>query len=167
MRDDDDDDCGACGKAKYEVRSKEELKKIIQQHLYGIPLRDLKDSYTGVEVDAKALEEEHQIISIKNQDAGTQVLFYSYPQYYLNIDGSFVDMWNKVELPDEMDLEKKLFNAGLKNEKELAQGAARRTKRVAQQPTHERPKKKAKRLRLTNTHVPDIDLTQDYKPPEG
>jgi len=147
-------------KPTYEVKTKDELLQLVHTQPNGVPVSELKDSYRDVEKDIKKLADEKKIYLIKNSESKTEVLFPVESQYQITLLPEFVELWKEIKIPDEVDLEKTMQDAGLS----MMEAP---TKPVRKPPSREEKKKK-RRLNLqkiTNVHMLDtLDLSKDYEP---
>eukprot|EP01112_Ceratiomyxa_fruticulosa_P004603 TRINITY_DN1513_c0_g1_i1.p1 TRINITY_DN1513_c0_g1~~TRINITY_DN1513_c0_g1_i1.p1 ORF type:complete len:291 (-),score=85.77 TRINITY_DN1513_c0_g1_i1:231-1103(-) len=147
-------------KPAYEIKNKENLVELLSTQFTGLPLIELKDSYKDVEKDARKLAEEKRIYLIKNPETKTEVLFPIDPQYQITILPEFVELWKEIKIPDAVDLEATMNEAGIS----MMEAPVKAVRKL---PSKEKEKKK-RRLNLnkiTNKHMLDIlDLSKDYEP---
>jgi len=149
----------------YNINNKNDLLELIAHSSGGILLNNLKDCYAQVEADVKALVAERKIFSIKNADIGTDVLFYNNQVYSIHINEEFKKMWHDIKVPDEIDLQNRLKDLGIKSQGDIDELNASATKK--RKPTEAKKSKKQKKAKvLTNTHLKELidskmDNTQD------
>jgi len=143
-------------KSKFVLKTREDLFELISKTVAGILLDDIKDSYKDVEEDVKTLIDTRKILRIVNIDTKQAVLFPNDPRFVMNISPEFQQLWTSVKIPDDIDLEKEMAKANLPMMKQEAR------KRPGPK---SRKQNKQRKVKLTNTHLQDIDLTKDFTPP--
>lgn len=147
-------------KPTYDIKNRDELSELISRAPNGIDSQELKDSYKTVHDDVKTLVEARKIIQIKNTDSNSDVLFPRDVRYDMELDNEFVDGWRGISIPDEVELEKRLLKAGLKRQDEVAE----ERQALKRAPQSKQKKQRKRRVKLTNIHVTNIDLSQDFTP---
>ncbi|KAL6049511.1 transcription factor TFIIE beta subunit, TFIIEB, Tfa2 [Balamuthia mandrillaris] len=148
-------------KPTYDVTNKEELLDLIMKTPDGIDSAELKDSYKNVVKDTKELQEEGKILVVYNSEAKTNILYPNEPHLRFEVFPEFKEMWKEVKVPDQVDLERSLNEAGLKllpEDDELKSEKYKQPK--------EKKKRKKRKVKITNTHVVEIDLSRDFTPSE-
>jgi len=98
-----------------------------------------------------------QVYVIRNPDSQKDVLFYSDARYVMNVDEDIKTLWKNTPLPTPLDVERELTKAGLK--------LVQQEKPSADSLKKEKKARKKRNIKLTNTHLADIDLSKDYQKP--
>lgn len=146
--------------SKYQLTSSHELRSLIARSLDGVCEKDLYDSYKSVREDLKALKKRDAVIEIKS--GSKTFLFPRDPRLEINVSDELQLLYKQVPIPDDREVDAYLLQHNLK--KRDIQSS------VVQPVTRKRPgrrkdpKKRQKRMKLTNTHMVDsnIDLTKDF-----
>lgn len=90
-----------------------------------------------------------------------KVLYHADKTYATGMDNDFVQIWSKLIVPHEADLPRELEKAGLKSmevfEKKVAAEAIKKGKKT----------RRGMRVKMTNTHIEGLDLTQDFVKSDG
>ncbi|POM69628.1 hypothetical protein PHPALM_14064, partial [Phytophthora palmivora] len=73
--------------AKYDIKNKVQLLKILDRIPEGMPIEDLIDCYVGVEDDLKELTRTGEIICLKNADKGAEVYYSRGPTFLVDLSG--------------------------------------------------------------------------------
>ncbi|KAH7476926.1 hypothetical protein PRIC1_000937 [Phytophthora ramorum] len=73
--------------AKYDIKNRMQLLKILDRIPEGMPLEDLIDCYVGVEDDLKDLTRTGEIICLKNADKGAEVYYSRGPTFLVDLSG--------------------------------------------------------------------------------
>jgi len=150
-----------CFKPIHEVKNREELCQLVLAQPNGIPLSDLRDSYKEVEKDAKKLAEERKVVILRNQETKDDVIYPVDPGYNVSIFPDFITLWKGIKIPDAIDLEREMREAGISLTDQVE---VKKPKR----PSSKEKKTKQRRLdmnKITNVHMKDkLDLTKDYVP---
>jgi len=134
-------------KSKYPVRSREEVLALVRKNPDGIEMRDLIDSYKGVDADVKALALDRQIYLIRNNDTKSEVLFPIDASYALEVSPEFKELWHKTLVPDEVSLPDALLALGAKP---MTQATADVRFKVEEK---EKKKKQRKMRNFQNQHL--------------
>ncbi|CAI5703489.1 unnamed protein product [Peronospora effusa] len=74
-------------KAKYDIKNRMQLIKILDRIPEGMPIEDLIDCYVGVEDDLKELTRTGEIICLKNADKGAEVYYSRGPTFLVDLSG--------------------------------------------------------------------------------
>ncbi|ORX88664.1 transcription initiation factor IIE, beta subunit [Basidiobolus meristosporus CBS 931.73] len=145
----------------YNIKTKEDLLALLQekQDEGGMEVRELKDSYIDVKGVVEELAEAGQIYIIRNKDETPRILFYNDARLNCDFDADFKQMWHDLRAPDETDLPAELDKAGLKTMEVFEKKAK------SDEPKHKKSKARNRKVKITNTHLEGIDLTQDYVAP--
>jgi transcription initiation factor TFIIE subunit beta len=148
-------------KPLYPVKNLHELLELINNNPNGIDVADLKDSYKTVEQDIKKLLEQREIISIRNDDAKTDIVYPNDPRYRIAVSDEHKMIWRSIKIPDEVELEREMKAAGLTVVEEVAD-----KKPIKRQSSKQKKERKRKITKITNTHIlaSGIDLTKDFVP---
>ncbi|KAJ1670527.1 transcription factor TFIIE beta subunit, TFIIEB, Tfa2, partial [Spiromyces aspiralis] len=117
------------------------------------------DSFLDIIKAAEELKKQRKIFTI-DKDNKPKVLFYSPPPYIEPIDDEIKSIWKDLRVPDEADLQQQLEQANLK--------PIRVTHvEVKQDERKEKTRQQNRKIKITNTHLQDIDLSRDYEPSRG
>lgn len=138
-------------KHKFEYKNLEEFEETLKLYeLKGIDINCLKDAPIDITPFIEQLKEENKIVIIKDFD-GSHVLFYN---SFCEIKASdeIKELWDSVQIGDFNDILKEL-NDKISDKKE-------KSDKTLKKQNKEEPKKKRvrRRIRITNTHVKDLDL---------
>jgi len=148
-------------KPTYDVRTSDELLDLLIKRPDGIDKTDLEDAYKNVEEDIKMLANTKKILKVRNTDKNTDVLYPNEPRLMLDLFPDFRELWKKVQVPDEADLQQEMVKVGLKKTLEMT-----KVRQLKRPPPKEKKKRQTKRkMNFHNNHLHDIDLTQstDWK----
>ncbi|KAI3643728.1 hypothetical protein MP228_009892 [Amoeboaphelidium protococcarum] len=155
-------------KPAFSARSKEELLHVIRdlwkQNKGGIHYKEFKDSWRGIPDAIEQLCSNNEIIVTRLKDGRPHILYYNdMPQVKLNQYPAFEQLWHEYSVKEgELGVAmQEMEKAGLSllqlSESQQAAGGG---------PQNNKKKSRKGRLtKITNTHLKDIDLTVDYKPP--
>ncbi|KAK7064581.1 transcription initiation factor IIE subunit beta [Favolaschia claudopus] len=158
-------------KHEFNFRSKPALLTEIQRATKsgrGIHVKTLKEVWKEAPTYVEELENEGEVLVTRTvKDGQLRMVFWNEIKPTeeaggMPVEKEFMDLWHGLKLPDDVELRRELAKEGLQLTTS-AQAAIRA-------PT---TKKKGKRggaprqrqVRLTNTHLADIDLSRDYAPP--
>ncbi|KAI9205114.1 uncharacterized protein BJ171DRAFT_503032 [Polychytrium aggregatum] len=147
---------------KFDIKSKHDLLRLLesQKLSHGLEVDDeFKESFPNWQAAVQELEKSEDIIVFMNKEgagAVPRVLFYNDSSLNVHMSEEFKTYWHQIKLPPEGDLEKELEKAGLKSMDTFS------TKPKSVTKVKVKPKKTNKRIKLTNTHLEDIDLTKDF-----
>ncbi|KJE88876.1 hypothetical protein CAOG_00449 [Capsaspora owczarzaki ATCC 30864] len=146
-------------KPKYAVGSKDELLELLRsyymQGLGGIKQSELLQCYREAADDVMQLQADNRIYVLKPTKGTEMILFYNDPRLRVDVDEEFKDLWSKIQLPLSVDAELRAaqlqpLKVALPNSVEEQNKAKKQTAR--------------KITKFTNTHLQNLDLTQDFKP---
>ncbi|KAL2898701.1 General transcription factor IIE subunit 2 [Bienertia sinuspersici] len=146
-------------KSKHEVKNKDQLLVLIRKFPEGMPVIDLKDSYTTVMEDLQILKAERKVWLLSNFDSQEDIVYPNDPRVPIKVDDDLKQLFRSIELPrDFLDVEKDLQKSGIKP---LTNTAQRRAAAQIQGISTKNPKKKkkheiSKRTKLTNAHLPEL-----------
>ncbi|KAJ1983033.1 transcription factor TFIIE beta subunit, TFIIEB, Tfa2 [Dimargaris verticillata] len=146
-------------KPTYDIRTTDDLLMLLQKRATqgATELKALSDSYLNVREAVEPLIRQGRVLAIRNKDNMPRLLFYNtHPGIQINISPEFKSMWRELRVPDETDLSKELDKAGLK-QMEVFQKKVAKTESKSK-----KPKQRNRRVKITNTHLENIDLTTDY-----
>ena len=162
----------------HDVKSKADLLKLLKVHhdqdLGGMHMRDLKDTWSGLNNAIKELELCGQIFVMRQtKKEKVSVLFYNgmpsvlhtMPEDKRDIRQNLKQFWQEIAVPEEADLERDLKNAGLKL-MPYEEPSIEQQRLDAEEKRKEKKKKprKGRHIKITNVHLKDFDLTVDYQP---
>ncbi|KAL7746586.1 transcription factor TFIIE beta subunit, TFIIEB, Tfa2 [Sorochytrium milnesiophthora] len=138
-------------KADFQIHTKEELLAFVRDRASegGVDVSKLKESCPNVVALAKDLAAEKLVYILANaKDQSPRFLFNNpHPPVVdgdYDMDPEVKEIWNKLQVPDDVDLRKQLEAAGMKEQKTFEQKAEQRTKQK---------KRAQRRVKLTNTHL--------------
>jgi transcription initiation factor TFIIE subunit beta len=141
----------------HNIRSSDDLLNFLrsQPTFRGISVKELKDGWAGCLQAINELEEQSKVLVLRNKKENTPRLVWANLGGEMGlIDDEFCDMWSNVKLPEPDSLYQALIDQGLK-----PTGADPQTiKKKPQQ--QEKKQKKARRGKVTNTHMKGI--LKDY-----
>ncbi|KAJ1965436.1 transcription factor TFIIE beta subunit, TFIIEB, Tfa2 [Dipsacomyces acuminosporus] len=146
-------------KPEYNIRNKEELLEYLRQmpDRTGLDVKKLRDSYLpDIPKVIADLRKEGLILTITNKDGNPKHIFYNQHTLQTPVDDDIKRRWAELRIPDEADLAFEMEKAGLK-QMQVEQ-------RVAQTEDKKKAKQRVRKVKITNTHLVDIDLTKDYVP---
>lgn len=146
-------------KAKHDLTGRDDLLRLIREHKDGLPLSDVKDSYTAVMAHVQELRSVGQIWVLFNSDNQEEVVFPNDPRIHVTVDADIRQLVRSVDIPrDLVDLEKELQRCGQKP----ALPEVRRLQALdgALLSQLQKPKQKRKRVssrtKYTNNHLPEL-----------
>lgn len=148
--------------SEFFLRNFNELLALMVRSPDGIAERRLLDAYKGVAADIEKLKKRGVVYEIK---AGTRVVLYPRDgRMELDVSQDVRDKYNSIRLPDALDVHRELVDAGLKDS-DGAGGAISISQPVARKRPKRQVQRKARRIKLTNTHMANsgIDLNKDFK----
>ncbi|ODV65994.1 transcription initiation factor IIE, beta subunit [Hyphopichia burtonii NRRL Y-1933] len=141
----------------HNIRNADDLLNFLrsQPTFKGTSVKELRDGWAGCLQAINDLELENKILVLRNKKENAPRLVWANLGGELGlIDDEFVDMWSNVKLPDPDNLYQSLLDQGLK-----PTGAdPQLIKKKPQQ--QEKKQKKARRGKVTNTHMKGI--LKDY-----
>lgn len=141
----------------HNIRSSDDLLEFLRRQttFKGTSVKELKDGWAGCVAAIDELESQGKILVLRNKKENAPRLVWANNGGELGyIDTEFKDMWDQVKLPEPDVLYQKLLDQGLK-----PTGADPNL--IKKQPQQEEKKqKKARRGKITNTHMKGI--LKDY-----
>jgi len=141
------------------VKTKEQLLAYLQNRrdASGVSVKELKDGWPDCEKAISQLEAEHKILVVRTKkDNHARMVWYDDPTLFHHVEGDFVAMWHKVEVPALDDIVRRLESVGQKPTSEDPRIKA------AMQPQQKKDKKRVNRKsgKTTNAHM--SHLLKDY-----
>ncbi|KAF3323430.1 transcription initiation factor IIE subunit beta [Carex littledalei] len=146
-------------KSKHDLKGKDDLLRLIRRNVEGLPVVDVKDSYTSVMDDLLALKAENLVWLLSNMDSQEDIVYPNDPKALLKTDDDLKQVYKSTDLPrDFVDLEKELLKMGMKPATKTAE---RRAAALMHGPIPKaKPKKRSekfnRRSKLTNAHMPEL-----------
>lgn len=141
----------------HNIRSAEDLLNFLrlQPTFKGTSIKELRDGWSGCFEAIEALEEEGKIIVLRaKKDNSPRSVWANFGGELATVDEEFVELWKHTRIPDKDSLYQALVSNSLK-----PTGAdPHDLKKKPQQ--QERKQKKARRGKITNTHMKGI--LKDY-----
>lgn len=141
----------------HNIRSAEDLLNFLrlQPTFKGTSIKELRDGWSGCFEAIEALEEEGKIIVLRaKKDNSPRSVWANFGGELGTVDDEFVELWKHIRIPDKDSLYQALVSNSLK-----PTGAdPHDLKKKPQQ--QERKQKKARRGKITNTHMKGI--LKDY-----
>lgn len=141
----------------HDIRSADDLLNFLrlQPTFKGTSVKELRDGWSGCLDAITKLEDDGKILVLRNKkENAARLVWANLGGEIGTIDEEFVDMWNKIKVPDSDNLYQALVNQLLK-----PTGADPNIiKKKPQQ--QEKKQKKARRGKITNTHMKGI--LKDY-----
>lgn len=139
-------------KPKLDIRNPAQLKGWLQNQksAQGIAVKDLKDGWSSVADDIKAMEDKKEVLVKRTKDGAPKTIWDNDPSLMFAMDPDFRNEWHKIAIPaNPDDLRATLMNVGLH-----AASAPRQVNNGG-------PKQKKKRAprrggKQTNTHMAHI-----------
>lgn len=143
----------------HSVRNKNDIKNLLLKEYYstGLDSKELKDSYKNAEEDVRELIANKEVYSAKSSEGKSFILYYKDPTLLMNVDRDLMDMWNEVgkKIPQQnINLEGALNQCGQKP-LEAVEWLNERKKKV--QEDNKKTKRKSKRRKITNSHLPSAE----------
>lgn len=134
----------------YRIETKEELLEILKQTnaAKGISLEEVLDSSNDVKPFVDELIAKKDAFLLKDID-GSSTLFYN-PVKIKKVPPELLKLYEEVSVPDPRELVKSLSNAGLM--------AAAVEKPIRKAILQQRKKKYMRKIKITNTHLKNVDL---------
>ncbi|KAF9571315.1 hypothetical protein EC968_000755 [Mortierella alpina] len=148
-------------KPTYHIKNKEDLLTMLEKRKNegGMEYKELKDSYSKLAESVKELSDEGRILVVRNKDGMPRVLYWNDVRYNTAMDQDFRDIWHKLRIPDEVDLPKELEKAGLTHMQVFDKKGPGETPKRKQV-------RRNRKMKITNTHMKDLDLTKDFVLPK-
>ena len=153
-------------KPTFKIKSKQDFLKLLKDHrgVMAMEVKELQNSCQNVMEIIKELQESGQILVNENKDGTPKVVYYNDPELNLKLSDEFVELWNSVSVPADIDLQKELLKFGLKPVKVIK-------KKIDPSLAANKKKKRKTRFKLTNTHLEGVgikllivDLSKDVLP---
>jgi len=148
-------------KSMYTLHNISDLLQEIAKANEGIDCEHLIDAYPSVEEDLDTLISQNKVFKQQNIDNKHEIVYPTQERFrHIKVFDEFKEMWNGVKIPDQVQLELEMSNAGLT----MMDQEKLKTKR----PSKLRKKSnKQRNIKLTNVHLGDtgIDLTKDFVVP--
>lgn len=141
----------------HNIRSSDDLLNFLrlQPTFKGTSVKELKDGWSGCLDAITKLEEESKVLVLRNKKENAPRLVWANLGGEIGtIDEEFVELWNKIKVPDSDNLYQVLVDNSLKP---TGVDPHEMKKKPQQQ---ERKQKKARRGKITNTHMKGI--LKDY-----
>lgn len=138
--------------SKLGVYSGEDLLRYLSQvkTFQGLPVRDLRDGWSGALPTIANLEAEQKIIVLRNRkDNSPRLIWLNKGGPIGKIDAKFVSLWQSARVPTASDLPGNLEKVGLKP----SSVDPTKVKREVKSEQEKKPKRRAPRSRITNTHM--------------
>eukprot|EP00171_Calliarthron_tuberculosum_P008242 IDg8242t1 len=149
-------------RSAFYLRSRNDLFALLSQTPDGIVERKLLDSYKGVRDDLNKLKTRQVVYDIK---AGNRTVLYPRDTRLETVVAPDVTKkYTSLRLPDAIEIHRYLVEHGVKDKADTAGVAV--AVPVARKRPKRQMKRKARRIKLTNTHMANsgIDLNKDFKP---
>lgn len=146
---------------KYNIRSSSDLIAYLQaqRSFTGIPVKDLREGWSGAIQVINELEQEHRLLVVRNRkDNQARMIWLGDPTLHKQIDPEFQSMWHKIKVPPEVDLPAMLRKDGHKStsaDPSLDAGNGKAALKAAT--VLKKPRRAGK---TTNTHM--LGLLKDY-----
>ncbi|KAJ1770696.1 transcription factor TFIIE beta subunit, TFIIEB, Tfa2 [Coemansia sp. RSA 1813] len=147
-------------KPEYDLRTPEDLVEFLRgiPDYGGLEVKKLSDSYLGnVSAVISELRQKKHILAITDKDSRPRYIFYNCKLLDTEVNDEIKTNWARLPVPDEQELANEMDKAGLQQTKS-------EKSHVQEQQDVKKPKKAARKTRITNTHLEDIDLTKDFVP---
>lgn len=138
--------------SKLGVYSGDDLLRYLHQMVtfQGIPVRDLKDGWSGALPTIANLEAEQKIIVLRNRkDNSPRLIWPNKGGPIGKVDPKFVSLWQSALVPSANDLPGNLERVGLKP----SSVDPSKVKRENQSTQEKKPKRRTPRSKITNTHM--------------
>lgn len=135
----------------YNIRKVEDLRDVINQvkSKEGIEMSKLLESPVDIKPYIENLKSEEEIIILKDMD-GSEIVFYN-DMKFPKIKEEIKALWDSVKIPNYHDIAEEMNTAGLKKTESHVVKKSITVKK-------KQPKKSQRRIKITNTHVKDLDL---------
>ncbi|KAG7741783.1 hypothetical protein KL930_000300 [Ogataea haglerorum] len=145
----------------HNIKTGDDLIKVLENQptFSGLSVKQLKDGWNGCLETLAQLEKEEKIIVHKTKkENAPRHIWLNVGFYKLEnvVEPEFYDMWAKIKVPKGDDLVRQLIETGSKPTNVDPDSV--KSKKVA--PVQERKQKKARRGKITNTHMKGI--LKDY-----
>ncbi|KAF1845212.1 transcription initiation factor IIE, beta subunit [Cucurbitaria berberidis CBS 394.84] len=103
-------------KPKLNIRNAAQLKGYLQNQksAQGLAIKDLKDGWTTVADDIKAMEDKKEVLVKRTKDGVPKTVWDNDPSIMYPMDPEFMNEWHKIAIPPNPDdLRNTLINVGL------------------------------------------------------
>lgn len=150
-------------KPPYNISSPEQLVGWFQRQdqFRSIEVRDLKQGWPECETAIDRLEKEHKLIVLRNKkDNNPRTLWPDDPDLNVPLDAEFVDIWNRVLLPERDEVIKSLQKGG-----HIPTGEV--SKMVVKQAAEKKKRKARINTKQTNNHMSGIFKDYSGQRPKG
>eukprot|EP00698_Gefionella_okellyi_P004254 TRINITY_DN13949_c0_g1_i1.p1 TRINITY_DN13949_c0_g1~~TRINITY_DN13949_c0_g1_i1.p1 ORF type:complete len:282 (+),score=34.78 TRINITY_DN13949_c0_g1_i1:29-847(+) len=141
-------------KPPFDVFDRASMRDLLSGKTEGFLKKDLEESYDGAKHDLSVLIQSGELYSIKNTEAGAgDTIFCNRIPALKKVDDKFLSLWSSVRLSDkmsDMDVAEELVKMG-KKPMDQEEGPKVDDDR-------KRKQRKARAIKLTNTHISHIDL---------
>ncbi|KAJ2616132.1 transcription factor TFIIE beta subunit, TFIIEB, Tfa2 [Coemansia sp. RSA 1804] len=151
-------------KPEYNLRTPEELVEYLRNipDYGGLEVKKLSDSYLGnVAAVIAELRRKRHVLAITDRDNRPRYVFYNCKVLESEVSDEIKTNWARLPVPEDQELAKEMARAGLQLTRAESSGVG---DPMQLQPDAKKPKKTARKTRITNTHLEDIDLTKDFVP---
>ena len=144
-------------KSMFSMRNGDEFLEQLNKTPDGIEWDNLKDIYSGIEQDLETLIQNKKAFRILNAETKTEVIYPNDTRFSMNVAWEFRELWDQVKIPDVVDLQKRMQQAGLT--------VSEQEKKTNKRPGPKQKKQRARKIKLTNVHLDSsqIDLTTDVQ----
>lgn len=147
-------------KPDYDIRNADELVEYLRQipDRGGLEVKKLSDSYLAeLPKVIEDLRKKQLILAVTERENKPKYIYYNHLPMEQSIDEELKTSWWKMRVPDEPELSREMERASLKRMR-----VEKREEKEIQEV--KKPKRAQRKTKITNTHLKDIDLTQDYVP---
>ncbi|KAK9474646.1 TFIIE beta subunit core domain-containing protein [Dipodascopsis tothii] len=137
----------------HNIRSKEALLLFLRRQptAHGLPVKELKDGWSGYMDAIDELEQSGDIMVLRTKKEGTPRLVWANAGGDIGgVDIEYVNAWHRIAIPAAPDLPAALDEVGLKPTSVDPATVKKATKPV------ERKQKKPRRGKITNTHITGV-----------
>lgn len=138
--------------SKFGVYSADDLLRYLNnsQSFQGLPVKDLKDGWSGALPTIANLEAEQKIIVLRNRkDNSPRLIWPNKGGAIGKVDPKFVSLWQSARVPSANDLPGNLERVGLKP----SSVDPSKVKREPKAPQEKKAKRRTPRTKITNTHM--------------
>jgi transcription initiation factor TFIIE subunit beta len=146
-------------KPLHNIRNSDELLAYLQNQTTatGLSVKELRDGWPDIDDTINALAEKDQLLVTRNKkDEKPRMIWPNDPSLRVKIDPEFVEMWKKIQVPDNHDAIVELLERA--GQVPASKNSAPKNNKVVKK---EKAKKKARRGgKKTNTHMDEF--LRDY-----
>ncbi len=144
-------------RARYECANVAEMQQLIDESEGGVLATELVEAYTEAAADMKRLVAEGKVLSFRNKELKSDVLFGCYAKYDVGVPQSLKDSWHATALPDVNKLKAELTRLKLP---------------AAEPPPVIKPKRRGRKAEKKgprvvkdpyNAHVPPVYTNDEWK----